>query len=112
MSAPVYAALAGRFRRERVLACSILARGIAVALVIPVLEFHPVNALLFLPIALEGFAQSAPKALNDALLRGWRTRRPSWSRRMRSRLFSRLPAYRRVPEWPRWRSSTSDRPRH
>jgi predicted MFS family arabinose efflux permease len=68
MSAPVYAALAGRFRRERLLACSILARGIAVALVIPVLEFHPVNALLFLPIALEGFAQSAPKALNDALL--------------------------------------------
>ena len=68
LSAPVYAALAGRFRRERVLACSIVARGIAVALVIPVLELHAVNALLFLAIALEGFAQSAPKALNDALL--------------------------------------------
>jgi Cyclic nucleotide-binding domain/Major Facilitator Superfamily len=68
MSAPVYAALAGRFRRERVLACSIVARGVAVALVIPVLELHAVNALLFLSIALEGFAQSAPKALNDALL--------------------------------------------
>jgi predicted MFS family arabinose efflux permease len=68
MSAPVYAALAGRFRRERVLASSILVRGIAVALVIPVLELRAVNALLFLPIALEGFAQSAPKALNDALL--------------------------------------------
>lgn len=68
LSAPVYAALAGRFRRERVLACSIVARGIAVALVIPVVELHAVNALLFLAIALEGFAQSAPKALNDALL--------------------------------------------
>lgn len=68
MSAPVYAALAGRCRRERVLACSILVRGIAVALVIPVLELHAVSALLFLAIALEGFAQSAPKALNDALL--------------------------------------------
>ena len=68
LSAPVYAALAGHFRRERVLACSIVARGIAVALVIPVLELHAVNALLFLAIALEGFAQSAPKALNDALL--------------------------------------------
>src|ERR1700760_2337605 len=68
MSAPVYAALAGRFRRERVLACSILVRGIAVALVIPVLELRAANALLFLAIALEGCAQSAPKALNDALL--------------------------------------------
>ena len=68
ISAPGYAVLAGRFRRERVLASSILARGIAVALVIPLLELHAVNALLFLPIALEGFAQSAPKALNDALL--------------------------------------------
>jgi hypothetical protein len=67
-SAPVYAVLAGRFRRERVLASSIIARGIAVALVIPVLELHAMNALLFLLIALEGFAQSAPKALNDALL--------------------------------------------
>jgi Cyclic nucleotide-binding domain/Major Facilitator Superfamily len=68
LSAPVYAALAGRFRRERVLASSIVARGIAVALVIPVLELHAGNALLFFAIALEGFAQSAPKALNDALL--------------------------------------------
>lgn len=68
ISAPGYAVLAGRFRRERVLASSILARGIAVALVIPLLELHAANALLFVPIALEGFAQSAPKALNDALL--------------------------------------------
>ena len=68
MSAPVYAALAGRFRRERVLAVPSLLRGVAVALVIPVLELHAANALLFLPIALEGFTQSAPKALHDALL--------------------------------------------
>lgn len=68
ISAPVYAALAGRFRRERVLACTIVARGFAVALVIPVLEFHGPNALLFVLIAVEGFIQSAPKALNDALL--------------------------------------------
>jgi hypothetical protein len=67
-SAPVYAALAGRFRRERVLACAIVARGVAVALVIPALELHAVNPLLFLLIALEGFTQSAPKALYDALL--------------------------------------------
>jgi predicted MFS family arabinose efflux permease len=68
ISAPVYAALAGRFRRERVLACTIVARGIAVALVIPLLELHAVNTLLFLLIAVEGFTQSAPKALHDALL--------------------------------------------
>jgi len=67
-SAPVYAALAGRFRRERVLATSIVARGVAVALVIPLLRLHGVNALLFVPIALEGFTQSAPKALQDALM--------------------------------------------
>jgi len=98
LSAPVYAALAGRFRRERVLACSIVACGIAVALVIPVVELHAVNALLFLAIALEGFAQSAPKALNDALL-PWLADSPAQLvRRMRSRLFSRLPAYRPVPE--------------
>jgi hypothetical protein len=66
--APAYAALAGRFPRERVLACSIVARGIAVALVIPVLEFRAANGLLFLLIALEGFTSSAPKALHDALL--------------------------------------------
>lgn len=68
MSAPVYAALAGRFRRQRVLAGAIVARGIAVALVIPLLELHAVNALLFVVIAIEGFTQSAPKALHDALL--------------------------------------------
>lgn len=68
ISAPVYAAMAGRFRRERVLAWAIVARGCAVALAIPLLEFHTVNALLFLVIAIEGFTQSAPKALNDALL--------------------------------------------
>lgn len=68
ISAPVYAALAGRFRRERVLACTIVARGFAVALVIPALELHGPNALLFVLIAVEGFIQSAPKALQDALL--------------------------------------------
>lgn len=68
ISAPVYAALAGRFRRERVLAGSIVARGVAVALVIPLLGHHTVTALLFAVLALEGFTQSAPKALNDALL--------------------------------------------
>ena len=67
-SAPVYAALAGRFRREHVLAGAIVARGIAVALVIPVLELHAANWLLLLLIALEGFTSSAPKALHDALL--------------------------------------------
>lgn len=68
ISAPVYAALAGRFRRERVLAGSIVARGVTVALVIPLLGQHTVSALLFVVIALEGFTQSAPKALQDALL--------------------------------------------
>lgn len=67
-SAPVYAALAGRFRRQRVLACAIVARGVTVALVIPVLALHAPNTLLFAVIALEGFTQSAPKALHDALL--------------------------------------------
>jgi hypothetical protein len=67
-SAPVFAALAGRFRRERVLASTIVIRGVAVALVIPLLELQAVNTLLFLLIALEGFTQSAPKALHDALL--------------------------------------------
>jgi len=68
VSAPAYAALAGRFRRERVLAGAIVARGFAVGLVIPVLELHAANTLLFLVIALEGLTQSAPKALHDALL--------------------------------------------
>jgi CRP-like cAMP-binding protein len=67
-SAPAYAALAGRFRRERVLAAAIVARGVAVALVIPVLELDAANSLLLLLIALEGFTSSAPKALHDALL--------------------------------------------
>ena len=68
VSAPGYAVLAGRFRRERVLAGAIVARGVAVALVIPVLEIHAANWLLLLLIALEGFTSSAPKALHDALL--------------------------------------------
>jgi predicted MFS family arabinose efflux permease len=66
--APFYAALVGRFRRERVLAGAFLADAVAVALVVPVLEFHTPKALLFVPIALEGFAHSAPKALHDSLL--------------------------------------------
>jgi Cyclic nucleotide-binding domain len=68
MGAPIYAALAGRFRRERVLAAATVARGVAVALTVLVLELHTANALLFVAIALEGFTQSAPKALHDALL--------------------------------------------
>ncbi|WP_369828104.1 cyclic nucleotide-binding domain-containing protein [Mycobacterium sp. 852002-51163_SCH5372311] len=68
IGAPVYAALAGRFRRERVLAGAIVARGVAVALVIPLLELHAGNPLLFLLIAVEGLTQSAPRALHDALL--------------------------------------------
>jgi hypothetical protein len=68
LGAPLYAALAGRFRRERVLAAGFVADAVAVALVILVLELHTPNALLFVPLALEGFAHSAPKALHDALL--------------------------------------------
>jgi predicted MFS family arabinose efflux permease len=68
IGAPIYAALAGRFRRERVLAAATVARGVAVALTVLVLELHTANALLFVAIALEGFTQSAPKALHDALL--------------------------------------------
>lgn len=68
VGAPVYAALAGRYRRERVLAGGIVANGVAIALVIPLLELHVANALLFLPIAVEGLTHSAAKALHDALL--------------------------------------------
>lgn len=68
MGSPVYAALAGRFRRERVLAGAFLANAVAVALVIPVLELHTPKVLLFVPIAIEGFTHAAPKALHDALL--------------------------------------------
>jgi predicted MFS family arabinose efflux permease len=68
IGSPVYAALAGRFRRERVLAGAFLANAVAVALVIPVLELHTPKLLLFLPIAIEGFTHAAPKALHDALL--------------------------------------------
>ena len=68
VGAPVYAALAGRFRRERVLAAAFLANSVAVALVIPVMGLHTANALLFVPIAIEGFTHTAPKALHDALL--------------------------------------------
>jgi Na+/melibiose symporter-like transporter len=68
MGAPIYAALAGRFRRERVLAAATIARGVAVALTILVLELHTASVLLYVAIALEGFTQSAPKALHDSLL--------------------------------------------
>ena len=66
--APVYAALAGRFRRERVLAGAMIANGIGMALAIPVLELDATSALLFCPIAVEGFTRSAPGAIHDALL--------------------------------------------
>jgi Cyclic nucleotide-binding domain len=68
MGAPVYAALAGRFRRERVLAGAMIANGVGIALAIPVLELHATSALLFFPVAVEGFTRSAPGALHDALL--------------------------------------------
>jgi hypothetical protein len=68
MGAPVYAALAGRFRRERVLAGAMIANGIGMALAIPVLELDSTSALLFCPIAVEGFTRAAPGALHDALL--------------------------------------------
>jgi hypothetical protein len=68
MGVPVYAALAGRFRRERVLAGAMIANGVGIALAIPVLELHATSALLFFPIAVEGFTRSAPSALHDALL--------------------------------------------
>ena len=68
MGAPVYAALAGRFRRERVLAGAMIANGVGIALAIPVLELHAPSALLFFPIAVEGFTRSAPSAVHDALL--------------------------------------------
>lgn len=66
--APVYSALAGRFRRERVLAASFIANAVAVALLIPVLEFHVPSVLLFVPIVIEGFTHTAPRALHDALM--------------------------------------------
>lgn len=65
---PVFSALAGRFRRERVLAGGFLANAVAVALLIPVLQLHTAPWLLFLPIAVEGFTHSAPQAIHDALL--------------------------------------------
>jgi hypothetical protein len=68
MGAPVYAALAGRFRRERVLAGAMIANGVGMALVIPLLELHAVSPLLFLPVLVEGFTRAAPSALHDALL--------------------------------------------
>lgn len=66
--APFYAALLGRFRHERLLASAIFARGLTVALTIPVLQLHGANVLLFLLIAAEGLTQSAPNAIHDALL--------------------------------------------
>jgi hypothetical protein len=42
----VYSALAGRFRREHVLAGGFLANAVAVALLIPVLHLHTANGLL------------------------------------------------------------------
>jgi hypothetical protein len=68
VGAPMYTALAGRFRHERVLAGAFLAKATAVALAIPVLEFHIAKLLLFIPIAIEGFTHTAPRALHDALL--------------------------------------------
>jgi hypothetical protein len=68
VGAPVYSALAGRFRRERVLAASFIANAVAVALLIPLLEFHVPSMLLFIPIAIEGFTHTAPRALHDALM--------------------------------------------
>lgn len=68
VGAPMYTALAGRFRHERVLAGAFLANAAAVALAIPVLEFHTAKLLLFIPIAIEGFTHTAPRALHDALL--------------------------------------------
>jgi predicted MFS family arabinose efflux permease len=68
LGVPVYSALAGRFRRERVLAGGFLANAVAVALVIPVLQLHSASWLLFLPVAIEGFTHSAPRAIHDALL--------------------------------------------
>ena len=68
LGAPVYAALAGRFRRERVLAAATIARGVAVALTVLVLELHTANAFLYVAIAVEGLTQSAPRALHDSLL--------------------------------------------
>jgi len=65
-SASAYAALAGRFRRECILAGAIVARGLTVSLVTPVLELQAANSLLLLLVAVEGFTSSAPKALHDA----------------------------------------------
>lgn len=65
---PFYSALAGRFRRERVLAGGFIANAVSVALVIPVLQLHSASLLLFVPIAIEGFTHTAPKAIHDALL--------------------------------------------
>jgi predicted MFS family arabinose efflux permease len=68
VGAPLYSALAGRFRRERVLAASFIANAVAVALLIPLLEFRTPSVLLFIPIAIEGFTHTAPRALHDALM--------------------------------------------
>jgi predicted MFS family arabinose efflux permease len=64
----VFSALAGRFRRERVLAGGFVANAVAVALLIPVLQLHTANWLLLVPIAIEGFTHSAPAVIHDALL--------------------------------------------
>ena len=45
-----------------------IANGIGMALAIPVLELDAASALLFCPIAVEGFTRSAPGAVHDALL--------------------------------------------
>lgn len=68
LGVPFYSALAGRFRRERVLAGGFIANAVAVALVIPVLQLHSASMLLFVPVAIEGFTHSAPRAIHDALL--------------------------------------------
>lgn len=68
LGVPVYSALAGRFKRERVLAAGFIANAVAVALVIPVLQLPGACMILFIPVAIEGFTHSAPKAIHDALL--------------------------------------------
>lgn len=68
VGAAVFAALAGRYRRERVLGVALIANALAIAGVIPILEFHEATALLFVPVAIQGITHAAPKALHDSLL--------------------------------------------
>jgi len=63
-----FSAMAGQFRRERVLAGGFIANAVAVALLIPVLQLHAGHWLLLVPVAIEGFTHSAPLTIHDALL--------------------------------------------